>query len=145
LRIWTIHPRYLDSRGLVALWREALLARAVLLGRTRGYAAHPQLLRFRAAREPLAAINAYLVEVANEADARGYRFDRRKIIGPRSHPKLSETHGQLLTEWAHLRRKLGARSPEIAGRWRGIAVPAPHPLFRVVRGGARAWERAPAP
>ena len=29
MRIWSIHPRYLDARGLVALWREALLARAV--------------------------------------------------------------------------------------------------------------------
>jgi hypothetical protein len=26
MRIWTVHPRYLDPKGLVAAWREALLA-----------------------------------------------------------------------------------------------------------------------
>ena len=41
MRLWTLHPQYLDPRGLVALWREALLAQKVLLGRTRGYRAHP--------------------------------------------------------------------------------------------------------
>jgi hypothetical protein len=98
MRLWTIHPRYLDARGLVALWREALLARAVLAGRTRGYRSHPQLLRFRSARRPLAAINAYLAVVAKEAELRGYRFDRRKIRGRRDHPKLLETRGQLRYE-----------------------------------------------
>jgi hypothetical protein len=29
-RIWSLHPKYLDARGLVALWREGLLAQAVL-------------------------------------------------------------------------------------------------------------------
>ena len=27
MRIWTLHPEYLDGRGLTALWRETLLAR----------------------------------------------------------------------------------------------------------------------
>lgn len=31
-----MHPRYLDAKGLVALWREALLVQAVLRGETRG-------------------------------------------------------------------------------------------------------------
>ena len=43
MRLWSIHPRYLDSMGLVALWREALLAQAVLRGETKGYKFHPQL------------------------------------------------------------------------------------------------------
>jgi hypothetical protein len=38
MRLWTLHPRYLDSQGLVALWREGLLAQAVLRNRTRGFA-----------------------------------------------------------------------------------------------------------
>jgi len=25
MRLWTLHPKYLDARGLVALWREGLL------------------------------------------------------------------------------------------------------------------------
>ncbi len=34
MRLWTLHPKYLDPRGLVALWREALFAQAVLRGWT---------------------------------------------------------------------------------------------------------------
>lgn len=142
MRIWTLHPMYLDARGLVALWREALLARAVLAGLTKGYTAHPQLLRFRAAKRPLAAMNAYLVAVADEAAARGYRFDRRKIRGRRTHARLTETRGQLEAEWRHLRRKLRARAPDMARTWRHVSSPLPHPLFRVVRGGVRPWEKA---
>ena len=52
MRLWTLHPRYLDARGLVALWREALLAQKVLRGKTRGYRAHPQLQRFREQADP---------------------------------------------------------------------------------------------
>jgi hypothetical protein len=142
VRIWTVHPRYLDARGLVALWREALLARAVLAGRTKGYRAHPQLLRFKAARRPLAAINAYLAAVAREATARGYRFDGRKVRGRPRHATLAETRGQLQAEWRHLRAKLRLRAPNLARRWRGVARPQAHPLFRVVRGRVRSWERA---
>ncbi|HNX99076.1 MAG TPA: pyrimidine dimer DNA glycosylase/endonuclease V, partial [Candidatus Aminicenantes bacterium] len=73
MRLWSIHPRYLDGRGLVALWREALLARKVLTGRTRGYRHHPQLARFRATADPLGTIDRYLAGVLAEADRRGYR------------------------------------------------------------------------
>ncbi|HKX52383.1 MAG TPA: pyrimidine dimer DNA glycosylase/endonuclease V [Nitrosospira sp.] len=37
MRLWTLHPRYLDTKGLVAAWREALLAQKVLSGLTSGY------------------------------------------------------------------------------------------------------------
>lgn len=37
MRIWSLHPSYLDAKGLVALWRETLLAQKVLLGATVGY------------------------------------------------------------------------------------------------------------
>ena len=36
MRLWSLHPRYLDAKGLVALWREGLLAQAVLKGQTKG-------------------------------------------------------------------------------------------------------------
>lgn len=75
-----MHPQHLDRIGLVACWREALLAQAVLAGNTRGYQRHPQLTRFRATPEPLAAIGAYLEGIVDEADARGYHFDREKVL-----------------------------------------------------------------
>ncbi|MFZ2406304.1 MAG: pyrimidine dimer DNA glycosylase/endonuclease V [Methylobacter sp.] len=38
--------------GLLALWREALLAQKVLRGESRGYRHHPQLARFRELVDP---------------------------------------------------------------------------------------------
>jgi hypothetical protein len=142
LRLWTLHPRYLDAQGLVAAWREALLAQRVLKGATRGYRHHPQLIRFRAADDPLAAIAALLRGLAKEADCRGYRFDASKIPQRRPAGRIPETRGQLLFEWGHLGAKLRARSPEVARRWRGVGVPDAHPLFRIVAGGKRPWEKA---
>ncbi|MEI6862305.1 MAG: pyrimidine dimer DNA glycosylase/endonuclease V [Verrucomicrobiota bacterium] len=143
MRLWTLHPRHLDAKGLVALWREGLLAQAVVLGRTKGYRHHPQLHRFLATPDPAAALGSYLAGVHTEAVARGYQFDASKI-NPARHPgRLPETRGQLLHEWAHLRRKLRVRDP---ARWRATAAsggrPAPHPLFRVTRGGVRDWEKS---
>src|SRR5512147_347923 len=107
MRLWTLHPKYLDVRGLVALWREGLLAQAVLRGRTKGYLHHPQLARFRAARAPVAAITSYLEAVWDEARRRGYRFDRRRIARQQSSPppRLAATFGQLEYEWRRLRAK----------------------------------------
>src|SRR3954468_15394774 len=103
MRLWTLHPRHLDAAGLVALWREALLAQAVLLGRTRGYTRHPQLQRFRSADDPLAFIADYLRVVAGEATSRGYAFDSARIVAPGSPARpIAETKGQLLYEWEHL-------------------------------------------
>ena len=67
MRLWSVHPRYLDAQGLVAIWREALLARAVLRGATKGYRHHPQLERFRAHASPRYAICAYLSAIQAEA------------------------------------------------------------------------------
>ena len=140
MRLWSLHPRYLDAKGLVALWREALLARKVLQGRTRGYQAHPQLLRFRQADDPLAAIGAYLRAVAEEAEARAYRFDTSKITGSDSHPRLKVSSGQMHYELRHLRAKLKLRAPKDYARLERLRRPRAHPLFRVVRGGVAAWE-----
>lgn len=144
MRIWSVHPRQLDRQALVACWREALLAQAVLAGRTRGYTRHPQLMRFRERDNGLDLIGAYLSVLADEADARGYRFDRSRIDRPGEvGERLPLTDGQLVHEWARLRAKLEARSPETAARWRG-AAPEPHPLFVIVTGPVAEWERVAA-
>jgi len=124
----------------VALWREALLAKAVLGGRTRGYRRHPQLERFRACSVPRSAINAYLLAVFEEASRRGYAFDRSKV-GPVRPVTLICGRGQMDYEWAHLMRKLRRRSPRVHKRWSMMRRPEPHPLFRVRRGGIEDWER----
>lgn len=144
MRLWTLHPKYLDPKGLVALWREALLAQAVLQGATTGYRHHSQLLRFRAHADPLAAIATYLRAVHAEALRRRYRFDETKINGRRTRRKLTENRGQLDYEWRHLQAKLRLRSPQWLRQWKGIAAPEQHPLFRLVAGGVRDWENVSA-
>ena len=98
MRLWTIHPRHLDAKGLVALWREALLAQKVLQGRTRGYKHHPQLKRFLATPRPVAAVATYLVAVHQEALRRGYEFDESKIASLKFRGRIAETRGQLRYE-----------------------------------------------
>jgi hypothetical protein len=141
MRLWTLHPRYLDPQGLVALWREALLARAVLRGKTRGYRHHPQLERFLAHAAPRAAISAYLAAIHAEATARGYSFDRRKIGPVRPVRAIAARTGQVAYEWRHLLLKLAVRNPNLHRRWRTVRVPRCHPLFRRVRGSVEPWER----
>ena len=142
MRLWTIHPKYLDPQGLVALWREALLARAVLRGETVGYRHHPQLERFRVHSAPRTAINAYLVAVLEESQSRGYSFNSKKIGPVRSVIELPATAGQVAYEWRHLLGKLRARSPKLFTHLRGITKPQAHPLFRVTAGAVAPWERA---
>jgi hypothetical protein len=141
MRLWTIHPRYLDAKGLVAAWREGLLAQKVLLGETRGYTRHPQLTRFQAQPRPVEVVAAYLLVLATEATRRGYSFDVARISTPCFAGRLFETRGQLLFEWDHLKRKLRSRHPASYREFRTLLCPEPHPLFRIVRGGVRAWEK----
>jgi hypothetical protein len=140
MRLWTLHPKYLDAKGLVALWRETLLAQKVLAGRTRGYRHHPQLNRFRACADPRGAITTYLRLVHAEAAQRGYRFNARKIARRRFTGKIVTTTGQLAYEWKHLRRKLFVRDRARHRRLASVVRADPHPLFRVRKGGVEPWE-----
>lgn len=142
MRIWSLHPRYLDRQGLTACWRETLLAQAVLAGRTRGYQSHPQLERFRAQDDPLGAVCWYLHGIADEADARGYRYDRGRVDRvPDPVATIEVTTGQRDLEWAWLRSKLAQRSPEVVARWASVERPDLHPLFTPVDGPVAPWER----
>lgn len=137
MRLWSLHPSLLDARGLVALWREGLLARKVLRGETRGYKHHPQLQRFRG--RP-GAIDCYLSRVLDESRARGYSFEAGKITWRRCRPALAVSDGQLAYEWQHLLAKLRKRDR----RWlRQLesARPRVHPCFRLRRGPPAEWEK----
>jgi Pyrimidine dimer DNA glycosylase len=144
MRLWTLHPRYLDARGLVALWREALLAQAVLRGRTTGYMHHPQLARFECQTSPLGALGDYLRAVHGEAARRGYRFASRRVSRARGMGPITVTRGQLDYEWSHLLAKLAARDRRWRDHLAGIARPRAHPLFRIVPGRVESWERGGA-
>ena len=140
MRLWSLHPQYLDAKGLVACWREGLLARKVLLGRTRGYTNHPQLQRFRDQTDPVGSIDAYLAGVCDEADRRGYSFDRSKL-GEIATAKIKVTSGQLMYEWQHLKAKLASRDPSRLALLGEKGNSAAHPLFKVVPGSIESWEK----
>lgn len=145
MRLWSLHPRYLDSKGLTAAWREALLARAVMAGQTRGYRAHPQLIRFEDCAAPLPTIESYLQGLLAEAQARGFGFDADKLSGVRSRGRLTVTRGQLAFEVRHLREKLRVRDPaRLRLLPRNAAAIEAHPLFRIVVGPVATWERGNA-
>jgi hypothetical protein len=140
MRIWTLHPKYLDARGLVALWREALLAQAVLGGQTLGYTRHPQLIRFRESPSPAESIAAYLQAVHAEATRRGYRFDARKVASFNGVEPIVVTQGQLDYEWVHLKAKLCLRAPVWLAGLKLRSHREPHPLFHIVPGAVAEWE-----
>lgn len=140
MRLWSLHPRYLDSRGLVAWWREGLLAQAVLSGQTKGYRHHPQLKRFLETPAPADYLSTYLTAVLEESRRRGFRFDGGKLGRALEVPPLTVTRGQLDYEWAHLLAKVQRRAPEWFTEVSAVTAPEPHPLFRVVEGGVAPWE-----
>lgn len=145
MRIWSLHPKYLDPPGLAALWREGLLAQAVLSGKTKGYIKHPQLVRFQEQPSPLGAIAEYLRSVYVEAVARGYHFDGRKIGRLRASGRFDVTRGQLQFEWSHLMAKLRVRNPQWRAKLEAVKRPQPHPLFRVHCGPQAEWEKGKPP
>ena len=140
MRLWSIHPCYLDSKGLVALWREGLLAQKVLQGKTKGYRNHPQLIRFKNTKNPQGAIASYLRGVIAEAGKRKYKFDATKIRGKIFRGKIPVTTGQLEYEFSHLLEKLKKRDPDKYNYSVNITDIEPHPIFYITQGDIEDWE-----
>lgn len=160
MRMWSLNPRLLDRQGLVACWRESLLAQAVLAGKTSGYTNHPQLVRFKRTSSPLDYVGAYLHGLADEADRRSYTFDRSRVLLSHEQarqtlefgPKVAVSSGQIEFEFSHLMRKLEVRNPDLLIRPRALvelrawdnpvtAQQVVHPLFVVVSGVVEEWEK----
>ncbi len=146
MRLWSLHPMYLDKSGFLGCWREALLARAVLAGQTKGYKNHSQLVRFKSSPEPWGGINMYLYGLWDESRARGYHFDSTKF-SCENWERIPVTIGQVEYERQHLiakirdriKRKISEPEELTYGLIEGpLAV---HPLFYVVEGGIEGWEK----
>jgi len=143
MRLWTIHPCYLDAAGLVAAWREGLLAQKVLGGETAGYARHPQLARFKASADPGRAIARYLVELLAEARSRGYGFDEARIRGydPSYRRRIAVNSGQARYELELLRWKLERRAPDRLGLLAGASEIRLNGAFSLREGPIEPWEK----
>ena len=140
MRIWSLHPKYLDSKGIVALWREALLAKHVLEGHSKGYSNHPQLTRFKSNKDPLDCIHYYLSVVYEESLKRGYHFNRNKIPDVIAPCVMKVTKGQLEYEKQHLLKKLVIRNPLLYQKLHSLKHLEQHPIFQIVDGQIEEWE-----
>ena len=149
MRLWSINPLYLDWKGLGGLWRESLLAQAVLLGKTRGWRNHPQLIRFKKHEDPVSAIGFYLLKIHEEALRRGYSYDKSKIsrLVKKVEP-IRITKGQLKYEFKILKERLSKRAPKNYQELLnlestdGFEYPSPHPIFVVIDGEIEPWEKS---
>ncbi len=140
MRIWSLHPKYLDTKGLVALWRETLLAKNVLEGNTKGYKNHPQLIRFKEMENPVEAIHQYLAEIWEEADLRGYKFDRSKINWDFVPQKMNVNEGQMAYEFQHLLRKLEIRDTSQFHKLKDLEQIDSAKIFTIIQGEIEKWE-----
>lgn len=141
MRLWSVHPSYLDRKGLLALWREGLLALQVLSGKTKGYKNHPQLQRFKAHVSPIDAISDYLHAIVDEAETRGYHFVREKLPPRRNVERILLTRGQLQYEVNHLLQKLKLRDIKQYERLLAVTQWLPHSLFTLRDGVVESWEK----
>ncbi|MFA6065101.1 MAG: pyrimidine dimer DNA glycosylase/endonuclease V [archaeon] len=141
MRLWSLHPKYLDTKGLVALWREALLAKAVLENKTKGYKNHPQLERFKKHKNPIKAINSYLSYVLEEAKTRGYKFDESKIDFNKASKEIEVNSDQLKYEFEHLIKKLKIRDNQKYKEIKETKIIQPHPLVKIKKGKIENWEK----
>jgi hypothetical protein len=140
MRLWSIHPKYLDSKGLVALWRETLLAQKCLAGQTKGYYNHPQLNRFKETSDSMASIGTYLTYIVKEADQRKYNFDESKITIYDLKIKMKVTKGQLEYEWQHFLKKIYTRDQVRHKLLINIKLPEAHSMLTAVDGDIESWE-----
>jgi hypothetical protein len=140
MRIWSVHPKYLDAKGLVALWRETLLAKHVLEGKSKGYKNHPQLNRFKSCQRPVDAINSYLAIVHQEATCRRYNFDKQKVDWNFHPTSLPVTNAQLKNEVTHLLKKLKIRDVKKYRQLKNQLFVEQHPLFNLIDGPVEDWE-----
>ena len=148
MRLWSLEPSLLDRRGLLACWREALLAQKVLRGRTIGYRNHPQLERFSKCDDPVGMIGRYLHGIADEADRRGYHFYCSLISSPVGDDQamMSVSRGQPEYELRLLANNVKLRDPEWAHYVLEPAkskrqTDATHGLFSATPGPVASWER----
>jgi hypothetical protein len=141
MRLWSLHPKYLDRIGLIALWREGLLAKKVLLEKTKGYKNHPQLDRFKFLKNKDQLINNYLYFVFLEAQKRGYKFDKNKITFFKTKNKILINKGQVAYEFSHLQKKLKIREPKKYQENEKIKEIEINGIFGIREGGVEKWER----
>ncbi len=153
MRLWSIHPSLLDTKGFSALWRESILAQNAILNKM-GYSNHPQLIRFKNSSDTNNCTRLYLLSIFSESIDRGYDFDYNKIvIGDKDIlerdilPSIPVTIGQVLYEKKLLLEKLKYRKRpmkekkimELEDKMNNCVQL--NPVFTLVSGRIESWEK----
>ncbi|MDD3302790.1 MAG: pyrimidine dimer DNA glycosylase/endonuclease V [Candidatus Gracilibacteria bacterium] len=141
MRLWSIHPKYLDSKGLLACWREGLLAKKVLEGKTKGYKNHAQLSRFKESKDKITSINAFLYQIYKEAKNRGYNFSLDKIKKIEDKEIINVTSKQIGYEFKHLLNKLKTRDIKKYEEIKNTHNIEINPFFKEIIGEIEEWEK----
>jgi hypothetical protein len=139
MRIWTVHPRYLDVKGFVALWRETLLGMETLKKHVKcqhyiPWYKHPQLAPFKAQSDPILYISNYLYLVLEESRRRNYNFDGSKLDAIpycENLPLIKASREVLVHEWLVCLGRYRVRSPKWFEEVKDISPLEvdPHPLY----------------
>lgn len=132
MRLRSIHPKHLDSKGLVALRRESLLAKKVLEWKTKWYKNHPQLNRFKEQKNPISAINLYLQHIYIEAGNRWFSFDKSKFNIISDIEKLTVTKWQIEFEKQHILNKTKNRDIKKYEEIKNSKIIKAHPIFEII-------------
>lgn len=165
MRLWTIHPTFLDNEGLHGLWREGLLAQKIIEDPTHGRSNNPQIARFRNHVSPISILGAYLWTVGHEGMERGFKYNVARIEDPpmlgsimvpkgsSGDPRIPVTEEQIRFEFDHLFSKLEERDPVSLEKILNYSVQstikyredfrlkAINPAFRIVVGPIESWEK----
>jgi len=141
MRLWSLSFKYLDRMGLLAVWREALLAKKVLEDKTIGYKNHPQLIRFKNTDNPVKYINAYLEDIYKEAQERGYNFSKEKFSEGKIEKQIPVNSKQVEYEFTHLKYKLEKRDPEKFKDVSNITEIEVSNIFKIIEGNIEEWEK----
>lgn len=113
MRLWSIHPKYLDKHALIALWREGLLAQKALSGKGLVDEANVQLVRFKKSANPVRAIGSYLSFVASEGAKQGCKLNHERILQPNFEAKFMTTDvAQMELEVEQLKARMKTRNKD---------------------------------
>ncbi|MEM0201004.1 MAG: pyrimidine dimer DNA glycosylase/endonuclease V [Candidatus Micrarchaeaceae archaeon] len=143
MRLWSLKHSYLDTKGLLAVWREGLLAKKVLEGKTKGYKNHPQLERFKKLKDPIVGINTYLYYVYLESVSRDYYFSKDKINHNLVNKdiKIPLNDKQLEYEFELLKTKLKLRDNKCYEKIKDVKIPEYVQIFELKKGPIENWEK----
>lgn len=154
MRLWSLHPQYLDRKGLGGVWLEGFVGLKALSKERLGYSNHPQLERFKTHINPVGALAEYLEHIASEAiSKRGYNYNLGLLDPYLQHYELGYdktipvTQGQVHYEIEWLLDKLQNRGATLEAEMLlkdyhmiGYQVKL-HPMFHMVSGNVESWER----